>query len=1455
MTTNFIGMLLPNSPDYTVNTGFSTELYDADGGQTIIVQAGASLELLGALGANTIKLAGVGSDWQVYRDGSNMIAVYKDGSRVEVPANTTAQTIVFSDVSLGLRIAVNGSTPAVMLGNQTLDTGAAPVGGVTPTGSAQKAPWTLIMPGSAGLYASDGSADGSKFISTAESLMGRTVVANANQTAAVVNATSLYGTDGTAAGTVTLGTVPNYFGLTYYKIGNKIVMAHDSNSYLGQSVVTDGTKAGTVILSDASADVVDPVTQTLWGGVQTGPYGRELFKTTLTGDGAEHAMVKDIKPGSASGLPYFGAGSVAVLSNGRLVFAADDGTGSAPWVSDGTTAGTVKLADLNSSYGSQPYNFTVLGDKVAFTANVDGKGTELVVTDGTSGGTKIFDISTGSMGSGPTMLGVINGTLYFTAQVYAADYTATTFIYSTDGSTVRQIAKVSAGSALLGLNDDKAFLKSGETEHGQELWVVNLADGTTQMVKDILAGSGSALADTTSSNTFMVGSRLAFSAYTSPTDKAFFLSDGSAAGTWQIGKEAPRQTLIVGENIFFTDSEGVHVVDNGGHVTLLAGPQTSTYYTQLPMQSDKDQVYFLAGNNALYSASGSTVVRLADSDVAQFKVVGENGVFFIKAGTENTQNLWFSDGNVAGTSFVRTLPAGFYDLADAAGLHTAGTPLPSDSSSPLLAYASVSGSALTLALTDDSPLDGSHTPPASAFHLSGTGATITGVTVNATARTVVLSLSEVVKSTDKVLVSYTDPTTGNDIAALQDTFGNDAAGFVDHYVQNLTPDNVAPILVAASVDGKTLTLSYLEAGSLDASQLPSAGSFKLEGTAATVSAVSVDTTGTKLILTLSQAVLSGDSVKLSYTDPTDRNDAAAVQDKAGNDAASVTAFAVQNTTLPVHGKAPWTLLVSTGTGVYASDGTAAGSKFIYASSDGYSQLVTNADHTAAVIFSGQYDSAAQKADYFALGVDGSGAPPIVLAHGLADNLPQAFGKYILVTNNGNSGSSGLITDGTAAGTHVLATLRTGWMDPAHLHIWSTTPSDPYGYELYLTTISETGAETHMVKDISPGSPTGFVSGAGALLLANGKLVFIGSDPSSGAEPWVSDGAESGTVRLAELQPGANSSYFIFQNPAFGSLAAFSAIAYGPGNTPAYLGGELVITDGTIAGTHVLDIAPGPDSSSPQMIGALGGTLYFTASTANGGSTMSLGLFSTDGATFTRLADLSGSAAVLGRASDKIFFSLSDTTHGQELWVADGSGAFSMVKDILPGTGSGMSGSTNPLVVGDKLVFQAYTSGTTQKLFISDGTAAGTVALGPVAVGAKSAGSMLVYGDGTNIYGLDAMAAVLKPNELVTGTTAADRMQADSDQVFFSTLGGDLYATDGTSGGTAALGHSVTSFKVVGENSLYFVEQISEGTGYSLNYSDGTVAGTYFVSNVSSDFVNHFDSAVFVHTVGVPPVQH
>src|SRR4051794_1899707 len=79
-----------------------------------------------------------------------------------------------------------------------------------------------------------------------------------------------------------------------------------------------------------------------------------------------------------------------------------------PWVSDGTTAGTHLLKEINTSGDSlSPFstNFTAAGGQTFFTATEKAHGAELWVTDGTTSGTMLVqDIEPGTDGSKPTNL-------------------------------------------------------------------------------------------------------------------------------------------------------------------------------------------------------------------------------------------------------------------------------------------------------------------------------------------------------------------------------------------------------------------------------------------------------------------------------------------------------------------------------------------------------------------------------------------------------------------------------------------------------------------------------------------------------------------------------------------------------------------------------------------------------------------------------------------------------------------------------------------------------------------------------------------------------------------------------------------------------------------------------------------------------------------------------------------
>jgi len=95
-----------------------------------------------------------------------------------------------------------------------------------------------------------------------------------------------------------------------------------------------------------------------------------------------------------------------------LISMFDPATGFELYSTDGTTAGTVLLRDINPGVaGSSPYGFTRSGNRVFFGADDGVSGNELWVTDGTSANTKLVrDIVPGIQGSNPSSFAEV-GTL------------------------------------------------------------------------------------------------------------------------------------------------------------------------------------------------------------------------------------------------------------------------------------------------------------------------------------------------------------------------------------------------------------------------------------------------------------------------------------------------------------------------------------------------------------------------------------------------------------------------------------------------------------------------------------------------------------------------------------------------------------------------------------------------------------------------------------------------------------------------------------------------------------------------------------------------------------------------------------------------------------------------------------------------------------------------------------
>jgi len=138
--------------------------------------------------------------------------------------------------------------------------------------------------------------------------------------------------------------------------------------------------------------------------------GTELWKSDGTAAGT--VRVADINPGPASGHPK----EITPLGS-KVVFRADDGIhGLALWVSDGTAEGTKLIADFSSNpnFIAPPLLLTAINDRVFFNANDGIHGSEPWVTDGTSEGTRLLkDCFPGPDGSEPVeFVGVGEGVFF-----------------------------------------------------------------------------------------------------------------------------------------------------------------------------------------------------------------------------------------------------------------------------------------------------------------------------------------------------------------------------------------------------------------------------------------------------------------------------------------------------------------------------------------------------------------------------------------------------------------------------------------------------------------------------------------------------------------------------------------------------------------------------------------------------------------------------------------------------------------------------------------------------------------------------------------------------------------------------------------------------------------------------------------------------------------------------------
>jgi ELWxxDGT repeat protein len=375
-----------------------------------------------------------------------------------------------------------------------------------------------------------------------------------------LNYQQLYKSDGTAAGTVMVKQI-NPFGdslpqqLSIGVVGgvSQLLFAAEDDSINFEPWKSDGTTAGTVKVA-----IVNPIGNSACTNFKIGTVGgiSQLFFSATDGahniqlwqsDGttAGTAMVKQINPIGNSNPQQLQIGVVGGVS--QLLFAAtDDGSNFEPWKSDGTTAGTVKVATVNPFGNSGCTNFkigTVGGvSQLFFSANDGLHYQQLWKSDGTAAGTVMVKQINPNGDSTPQELqvGIVGGVsqLLFAAadqgtnfQPWKSDGTAagTSKIAIVNPSGSSRCANFTIG--IVG-GTSQLFFTATDGVHGIQLWKSDGTAAGTVMVKAIngVGGAGP--------NNLVIGvaggvSKLLFGADDGVGDE-LWTSDGTAAGTVKV---------------------------------------------------------------------------------------------------------------------------------------------------------------------------------------------------------------------------------------------------------------------------------------------------------------------------------------------------------------------------------------------------------------------------------------------------------------------------------------------------------------------------------------------------------------------------------------------------------------------------------------------------------------------------------------------------------------------------------------------------------------------------------------------------------------------------------------------------------------------------------------------------------------------------------------------------------
>ncbi|MCC6784507.1 MAG: hypothetical protein IT457_16810 [Planctomycetes bacterium] len=530
----------------------------------------------------------------------------------------------------------------------------------------------------------------------------------------------LWRTDGTPG-----GTYPLRLGLsilandvaTFVPGPGGLYFAAISSDTGGELWRTDGTPAGTVLVADVNPGPahamqlsISPVSICAIGGTvyfvaDDGATGHEIWRTD--GTAANTWRVVDLANGATSSAPrtltnlngsllfsaYFGgqprqwwisdgtAGGTTFVSpvtvigdgprsvfvhNGKAIFPGL-GTGTEPWVTDGTPQGTMQLADIYAGSGySAPTGFTLFANEVWFTARSSSYGYELWHTDMTPAGTAVVDVIPGPLGLSPTGMVDVAGMLWFAGTTTNEG----TELWRSDGtiagtSLIADIRPGSAGSYPMGLValQNSVVFAANDGVHGNEPFVSGGSAASTSLLADFAkTTSGAAIPSFTS-----LRGKAYFAANDGISGLEPWVSDGTPAGTRLLKDTQPgANSSAVGKFVAWRDavwfSANNRLWRSDGTPAGTVSPIATTIGAELV--ATDDALYFAGPQLGLWRSDGtpagtSLVVAFGSAFRSQpptHLIAHQNRVYFAAAfGVFSGSGIYCSDGTAAGTLLVQPI--------------------------------------------------------------------------------------------------------------------------------------------------------------------------------------------------------------------------------------------------------------------------------------------------------------------------------------------------------------------------------------------------------------------------------------------------------------------------------------------------------------------------------------------------------------------------------------------------------------------------------------------------------------------------------------------------------------------------------------------------------------------------------------------------------------------------------